>query len=546
MENGKQKKSYNSIFKRKSLFPEEEKDFFRFLIDFFLNLLLNKIKRKRQGETMDNQTILQGFQWELKADSHHWNHLRKIAPELKIMGITGVWLPPAYKGAAGVNDVGYGTYDLYDLGEFDQKGTIPTKYGTKEEYLSCIQTFHDLEMEVYADIVFNHFLGADEKEVVEAQEFSFNNRNEEIGEEQTIEAWSKFTFPGRKGKYNEYVWTWKNFNGVDYDSRNKEHAIFAFEGKHWSEDVDKENGNFDYLMGADLDMNNQETVENLNTWGAWYQELTKVDGYRLDAVKHIQFDFWIDWLFSRQKASLKPLFVVGEYWSDDIHALTNYLDDSGSLIRLFDVPLHFNLQKASNSLGSYDMRQLFQGTLVENRPEWAVTFVDNHDTQKGQSLESWVEGWFKLQSYSLILLRKAGTPVVFYGDLYGIPTQNIEPVGENLEILLRARRFLAYGPEVSYLDDPNVIGWTRMGDLSHPNSGFAVVLTNGKGGEKEMSLSALAGGETFVDCLGNVKEEVVISKDGLGIFSCLDGSVSVWVNKKNLPRLKVFPEEEGE
>ena len=38
--------------------------------------------------------------------------------------------------------MGYGVYDLYDLGEFDQKGTIPTKYGTKQEYLDAVSYTH--------------------------------------------------------------------------------------------------------------------------------------------------------------------------------------------------------------------------------------------------------------------------------------------------------------------------------------------------------------------------------------------------------------------
>lgn len=487
---------------------------------------------------MENKTIFQAFEWEIKNDGSHWKHLMELAPQLKMLGFTGVWLPPAYKGAAGINDVGYGTYDLYDLGEFQQKDTIPTKYGTKEEYLHCIQTFHDLEMEVYADIVFDHFLGADESEKVEAQAHDPKNRTEEVGEEKTIEAWTKFTFPGRQGKYNDYIWTWKNFTGVDYDSRHKEHAIFSFAGKEWAKKVDKEMGNFDYLMGADLDMNNPDTVCQLNKWGKWYQDVTNIDGYRLDAVKHIRFDFWIDWLKNRQKEKNKPLFVVGEYWSDDLAHLTDYLDSSGALFSLFDVPLHFNLQKASDSMGAFDMRNLLAGTLVSTRPEWATTFVDNHDTQKGQALESWVEGWFKVQAYATILLRKRGIPVVFYGDLYGIPTEDIAPVGEELSVLLKTRRRLSYGPEIDYFDNEDVVGWTRTGDLAHEYSGFAVIMTNRKGGQKEMSLSALNGGQIFVDALGNCSEKVKITKDGLGTFPVKDGSISVWVNEKVLERLK--------
>ena len=47
------------------------------------------------------------------------------------LGISHVWMPPAFK-ATNEKDVGYGVYDLFDLGEFNQKGTIRTKYGFKK------------------------------------------------------------------------------------------------------------------------------------------------------------------------------------------------------------------------------------------------------------------------------------------------------------------------------------------------------------------------------------------------------------------------------
>ena len=53
-------------------------------------------------------------------------------------GFTAIWLPPAYKGSGGADDVGYGVYDLFDLGEFDQKGTVATKYGTDAELLAAL------------------------------------------------------------------------------------------------------------------------------------------------------------------------------------------------------------------------------------------------------------------------------------------------------------------------------------------------------------------------------------------------------------------------
>ena len=71
-----------------------------------------------------NETILQGFSWYLPADGSHWRRLAEQAPTFAYEGITAVWMPPAYKGEKGVQDVGYGVYDTYDMGEFDQKGTV--------------------------------------------------------------------------------------------------------------------------------------------------------------------------------------------------------------------------------------------------------------------------------------------------------------------------------------------------------------------------------------------------------------------------------------
>ena len=161
-----------------------------------------------------NGTMMQYFQWDLPADASLWKALAEDAAKLKTAGVTAVWLPPAYKGAQGKEDVGYGVYDLYDLGEFNQKGSVPTKYGTKAEYLAAIKALHDKKIQVYADIVLNHRIGADEVEQVSAEEFNANSRNQMVGDSKTIGAWTKFTFPGRKGKYSDFTWNWTHFHGT--------------------------------------------------------------------------------------------------------------------------------------------------------------------------------------------------------------------------------------------------------------------------------------------------------------------------------------------
>jgi alpha-amylase len=60
--------------------------------------------------------------------------------------------------------MGYDPYDYYDLGEFDQKGGVPTWFGSKAELLDLIESAHALGLQAYADLVFNHNSGADAQE----------------------------------------------------------------------------------------------------------------------------------------------------------------------------------------------------------------------------------------------------------------------------------------------------------------------------------------------------------------------------------------------
>lgn len=478
----------------------------------------------------DNKTIIQYFEWYLPNDKLLWKRCIKQASNLKESGITTVWLPPAYKGAGGEKDVGYAVYDMYDLGEFDQRNSIPTKYGTKDEYLKAIESFQKQGICVLADIVFNHRIGADDTELVKAEKYSIFDRNKLEEEEKEITAWTKYTFPGRKGMYSDFQWDWSHFDGTDWDDKTKETGIYKFRGKSWEEDVDNQYGNYDYLMGADVDMSNKEVLEELDHWGEWYIDLTKVDGFRLDAVKHIRFTFFTEWLAKLRKLSGKELFAVGEYWSANIEDLTYYLEKSEYCMSLFDVPLHMKFHQITNANGNFNMQELLKDTLLEKKPEKAVTFVDNHDTQMGQALESWVGEWFKPIAYAIILLQDKGYPCVFYGDYYGIPQQNLAPV-KGLFMLLKVRKYYAYGPQHNYFDHFHLVGFTRQGDWEHEHSGLAVLLSDGPEGEKEMFIGKHFAGIKYRDCMQHRTETVIIDEEGKGIFYTAGGSVSVWVKE---------------
>ena len=475
-----------------------------------------------------NGMIIQYFEWYLNCNKNLWNSVQKRGEELAKNGVTAIWLPPAYKGIGGANEVGYAVYDNYDLGEFDQKGTIATKYGTKDEYLGAIINLQQQGIEVYADVVLNHKMGADKLQTIKAKKCRWDDHNVEIGDEETVDVWTKFTFPGRNHKYSSFEWNWTHFNGIDYNSRTKETALYKLKDKTWQRDVDKEFGNFDYLMGADLDFSNPEVVEECIKWGKWYLDLTGVNGFRFDAVKHMESDFIRDFIKEMREYSKKELFSVGEYWSANINDLQDYIYRTDSSISLFDVPLHYNFYQAANSNGEYDMARILDNTLMKNRPDKAVTFVDNHDTQPGQALQSWIPDWFKEIAYSIILLRNEGYPCVFYGDYYGIQHDDIPPM-ENLKTLMLLRKEKAYGEQIDYFDDCNVIGFTRLGKEEINKSGLAVVISDKYDGTKRMYVGKENADFKYIDTLGHVEDEITIDSEGFGNFPVKGGSVSVYV-----------------
>ena len=104
-------------------------------------------------------------------------------------------------------------------------------------------------------------------------------------------------------------------------------------------------------------MSAPKVIEELDRWGRWYLETTGVDGFRLDAVKHIRATYFTHWLQMLRQASGRPLPAMGEYWKDDLGTLTYYLDQCGQVMRLFDVPLHFQFHRLSGRRGQYGSAQ---------------------------------------------------------------------------------------------------------------------------------------------------------------------------------------------
>lgn len=98
--------------------------------------------------TVQSEVILQFF-------NNSWNEISEKIPELAEVGYTSLWLPPPQKCSGG-SSVGYDLWDPFDLGSKDQRNTVTTRYGTEEQLLRLIETAHRFGMRVYFDNIMNH------------------------------------------------------------------------------------------------------------------------------------------------------------------------------------------------------------------------------------------------------------------------------------------------------------------------------------------------------------------------------------------------------
>ncbi|KAB8339099.1 hypothetical protein FH972_022035 [Carpinus fangiana] len=494
--------------------------------------------------TPENATLLQAFEWNVPADQKHWLRLQAALPSLKEIGVTSVWIPPACKASSPKGN-GYDIYDLYDLGEFDQKGGVATKWGTKKELQDLCWRAGELGVGIYFDAVLNHKAGADTKEKCRAVEVDENDRNKEISEPYEIDAWLGFNFRGRGDKYSAQKYHWYHFSGTDYNAANEKTAIYKLkgEGKSWSTSVSDDQGNADFMMFADLDYSHEEVTKDVINWGIWATKELGLKGFRLDAVNHFSERFTNEWI-TALRHECGNIFIVGEAWEGSRDKLVAWLEEMDHKFTLYDAPLLYNFARVSGEERA-DLRKIFDNSLVQVKPMNAVTVVANHDTQPGQTLDTPIAPFFKPLAYALILLRPSGYPCLFYGDLYGLLPKEDSPKDKvqdpscsgMLPTLVKARQLYAYGECNDYFsDDANCVGWVRRGTWDRLEGACAVVMSNAAPGEKNMFVGEEHKGEIWTDVLGwardgDQEKQVVIGEDGFGLFTCGETSVSVFVKR---------------
>ena len=316
-----------------------------------------------QGWPKDyNGVMLQGFYWNSFADTQ-WTRLEKQADDLsKVFDL--VWIPQS--GNCGGMSMGYD--DLYWFENYN------SSFGTEEDLRSMIKTFKEKGIGTIADVVVNH-----RKELKNWVEFP-----EETYKDVTYRMTS------------EDVCSDDEAAGKGYQlSKNKD------TGEKWDgmRDLDHKSENVQTIVKAYLNF-------LLNDLG--------YTGFRYDMVKGYSAEFT-----KIYNEDSKPQFSVGECW-DSSNTIKNWIDGTGKTSAAFDFQFRYTVRNAINKGDWTYLGKQNDGNwpLVSNSYQdgsycqYAVTFVENHDTEKRANAD---QDPIKKDTLAAnaYLLAMPGTPCVF-------------------------------------------------------------------------------------------------------------------------------------
>ncbi|MFZ5904876.1 MAG: alpha-amylase family glycosyl hydrolase [Chloroflexota bacterium] len=382
--------------------------------------------------------MMQAFHWDCpredKKEFQWWNYVREKVPALAAVGFTSLWLPPVHKaGNIFGPSMGYDPYDYYDLGEFDQKGGVPTWFGTRAELGQLIETAHSHGLSLIADMVINHNNGADVQEV-----------NPITGQSR----WTRFD--PKSGKFPR---NWESFHPNMYES--------------WDE--------MTFGDMPDLSHRNPAVYAEILKLARWLVEEVGFDGFRYDFVKGfsaIVITAIQEYRYMRGGRYFKP-YGVAEFWDSATNTLNwvNLANFSNSNpVDAFDFPLREMLKSLCDQYGFSLETFASWETVLKKQPQTTVTFVENHDLRdEGRPIIN-----DKLLAYSYILTHE-GYPCVFWKDYYNFGLA-LEGTPNGIAALVRAHETYAGGAaETIYLDrDLYLMQRTGFGD----QRGLVYVLNN--------------------------------------------------------------------
>lgn len=316
---------------------------------------------------------------------------------LKDLGIEAVWLMPINPSPS------YHKYDVTDYYE------IHPDYGTMDDFKTFVAEAHKRNIKVVIDMVLNHC--------------------------SNFHPWFIDAAKNENSPYRDYfVWTHKDdpqvktFTGnTNEDSRNRnrwnkvegsDYLYYSYFGRHM----------------PDLNFDSPKLREEIFKIGRYWLTEVGIDGFRLDAARHIfpdervqeNYRWWVYFLNEMQKVK-KDAYLVGEVWAST-DQVAPYLK---GIPALFNFDLASAIRKAANEEKADSLvikHKMTEDFYTKVNPQFVdATFLTNHD--QNRLMSSVNNDMNKARMAAAMLLTLPGSPYLYYGEEIGMkgtkPDENI-------------------------------------------------------------------------------------------------------------------------
>ncbi len=320
-----------------------------------------------------------------------FNGLTAKLDYLKDLGVGGIWLMPIMPSP---------TYHKYDVTNYM---AVDPEYGTEEDFKRLVAEAHKRDIRIIVDLILNH-TGSDHP-------------------------WFKSAISGKDSPYRDYyVWAKKDSIrqliskksiSLDSDNLRQWHPV---QGDTLAEHY------YGFFWGGmpDLNFDNEKVKEEFIAIGNYWLKDMNVDGFRLDAAKHIFPDeratdnhaFWVWFREAMQK--IKPdVYMVGEVWSSAEH-VAPYLNGLPALFN-FDMGYAITgvVQAGKDTINLIKKYKSINDYYKKSTEAYIdATFLKNHD--QNRILSELKDDVNKAKVAAAILLTLPGTPYVYYGEEIGM------------------------------------------------------------------------------------------------------------------------------
>ncbi|KAF9467000.1 glycoside hydrolase family 13 protein [Collybia nuda] len=301
-----------------------------------------------------------------------WKGITAHLDYIQAMGFDAVWISPIVENLEG--ETAYGeAYHGYWTKNINK---INTNFGTEDDLNELSAALHTRGMFLMVDVVVNHLVTVPDNSSKNGQDPTFD--------------YSEITPFSTANDYHPFCLIQNYDNQTDVE-------------QCWIGDK--------VLPLSDLDTEDPEIVTTMNEWIAGLVKKYKIDGVRIDTVKHVRKDFWPDF------AKSAGVFTIGEILDDKTSYLKGYTEVIDSVL---DYPTWFPLKTGFTSpqgnLSAITEIVVEAQKTYKNGMFMTGSFLENHDQER-----------FQAATQDQALVKNAmtwpfindGVPILYYGQEQG-------------------------------------------------------------------------------------------------------------------------------